>query len=113
MQDFDKTIEAVETILDITQEVQKDLEDGKLSIAEGATLVVKHGVQAVKTIANLKEIGAELLDLESDEAAEVTGIVVEHFGGSDEAKEALEAIAAGAATMYRGISKLIEIRNEG
>jgi hypothetical protein len=109
-QDFDKTIETIETILDITEDVEKDLEDGKLSFAEGTGLVFKYGLKAVKTVGNIKEIGQELADIDDEEASEATGIIVDHFGGSEEVKAALKKITSGSALVYEGTKALIELR---
>jgi predicted Mrr-cat superfamily restriction endonuclease len=111
-EDLDKTIEAIETILDITEDVEKDLEDSKLSLAEGGTLILKHGVKAVKTVANLKEIGKELKDIDSEEMTDASGIIIYHFGGSEEAKAALKKMSAGAAQIYEGTKELIALRKK-
>ena len=112
VEDFDKTLEAIETICDITEDVQKDLEDRKLSLVEGGTLAVKYGLKAVKIVGNIKEIGIELADVDSEEASEATQIVLEHFGGSDEAKEAIKKIATGSAMVYEGTKTLLELRKK-
>jgi hypothetical protein len=109
-ENFDKTIETIETILDITEDVENDLEDGKLSFTEGAGLVLKHGVKAVKAIGSIKEIGQELADIDSDEASEATELIVDHFGGSEAAKAALVKITSGSALVYEGTKELIALR---
>ena len=111
-EDFDKTLDLIETICDITEDVEKDLEDGKISFTEGAGIALKYGVKAVKAISNIKEISAELSDIDSAEAGQAAEIVLARFGGSEEAKAAIKKMAEGAAALYEGAKVLIELRKE-
>lgn len=114
-QDYDKTIAAIETLCNITVDVEKAMSEEsaggkKITFGEGTGLVLKYSVPAVKTIANIKELGKELADTDSEEAEKAAGIILAHFGGSEEANEAIQKIVGGSAQVYEGVKKLIEIR---
>lgn len=109
-EDFDKTLEAIEVICDITEDAEKALEDKKITWTEGAGIVVKNGVKAVRAIANLKEIGEELKDIDSEEAAEAVQLVLDRFGDDEETKNAVLKIAEGSALIYEGTKALLEKR---
>lgn len=111
-ENFDKTLEAIGVICDITEDVEKALEDKKITWTEGAGIVIKNGVKAVKAIASFKEIAAELKDIDSKEATEAVELIFSHFGDNEEVKEALKKIAEGAALIYEGTKALIEQRKE-
>lgn len=111
-EDFDKTLEAIEAICDVIEDVDKALDDDKITWTEGAGIVVKNGVKSVKAISNFKEIAKELKDIDSDEATEAVEIVLARFGDSDEVKEAIKKIAKGSALMYEGTKALIELRKD-
>ena len=112
-EDIDKLKQSIEDGLVIAEDVEIALKDGKISFIEGSTLVVKHAVKAVHFVANIKEIGQEIADLDGEEAAEVGKILTDHFGGSPEADEAIQNVMLGVGNMNQGIQKLIAIRKSG
>ena len=108
-EDIDKTKESLEDGIEIFMDIKEAAESGdKLTWLEGGTLVIKHGRKAIKFIAALKEIGAEITDVDGEEALELSQL----FGNSEEAKEAIGDIAKGAGYLNQGIQKLIELKKE-
>lgn len=106
-EDIDKTKESLLDGLEIYEDIKKASESGdKLTWLEGGTLVIKHGRKAIKFVAALKEIGDEIVDLDGEEAFELSQL----FGGTDEAKEAIGDIAKGAGYLNQGIQKLILLK---
>lgn len=110
-QDYDKTKQLIEDTIEVYQDVEKKLaDDGKISWVEGSSLVIAHGLKAVRTISSIKEIGQEIVDTDDQEAAESAQLLIDHFGGTEEAKEAIILISEGAGKINQGIQKLIAIR---
>lgn len=109
-EDIDKLKQSIDDGLVIAEDVDKALEDGKISFVEGSSLVLKHAVKAVRFVSNIKEIGQEIADLDGEEAAEVGRILTLHFGGSEEASEAIQNVLVGVGNLNQGIQKLIALK---
>lgn len=110
-QDYDKTLEAIETICGVIETVEEALEDGKISWLEGGELFMKYGIKSVRAIGDAREIGQEVADTDPEEAEAATALVLEHFGGDNkEAREAVTKITSGLASMYQGAKTLIAIK---
>lgn len=110
-QDIDKIKDAIEDGLIVVEDVQADLEsDGKITWLEGGALFVKHGGKAIRLIGAISEIKDEVVDLDGEETSEIAAMLVDHFGGSTEAKEAIDDIATGAGLLNQGIQKLIALK---
>jgi hypothetical protein len=108
---IDKLKQALDDGITVYQDVADALEsDDKITLLEGGTLVFKHGGKAIRLIGSLKEIGEEAKDLDGEEASELVQQLVEAFGGTPEAEEALNDIAIGAGRLNQGIQKLIKMR---
>ena len=108
-QDIDKLKRSIEDGITVYNAIEEDLKDGKLSLIEGASLVLAHGGKAMRLISCLKELGEEIKDLDENETTEIVEMLIDKFGGSDEAKEAITLIAKGAGNLNQGIQKLISI----
>jgi hypothetical protein len=101
----------IEDVLVVVEDVKADMADGKLSLLEGATLVLKDGGKAIRFIKSIDEIKDEIIDLDDMEASELFDEVAAHFGGSDEAKAAIKLLFEGSAKISQGIQALIELKN--
>lgn len=109
-QDIDKLKRSIEDGLTVYEAIEKDMEDGKLSLVEGAGLVIAHGGKALRLISSIKEIGQEIKDLDDKEIVELVQLLTKEFGGSGEAEEAIILIAKGAGNLNQGIQKLITLK---
>jgi len=112
MQDIDKLKDAIEDGLTVYTAIKEDLTDGKLSIVEGASLVLSHGGKAIRLISSLKEIADEVKDLDGDEMEQLTELIAAKFGGSDASVSAIEKIAIGAGYLNQGIQELIAAKKQ-
>jgi hypothetical protein len=115
IEDFDKTLEAIENLCDIIEDVIAATEESsaggeEITWTETTSIVLNNGLKAVKSIASFKEIGRGLKDTDVEEVKEALEILIQHFGGSPEAKQALEDIKDGAGKMYSGVTALIALR---
>lgn len=107
-QDADKLIQTLEDGLKVYEDVKEAKESGdKITWAEGGALVIKHGGKAIRFISSLDELKNELIDLDAEETKDLMAIAMDHFGGTDEVKAALEKIALGAGNLNQGIQELI------
>jgi hypothetical protein len=111
-EDIDKLKQSIEDGITVYEAIEKDLADGKLSLIEGAGLVLAHGGKAMRLISSIKEIGKEIVDLDSDETQELINLITDKFGGSEEEREAVGLIASGAGDLNQGIQKLISLRKK-
>lgn len=112
MYDYDKTMQLIDDVLTIVEDTEKKLaDDGEISWVEGGALVLAHGLKAVKTISNIKEIGQEIIDTDEAEATLAAEKIAAEFTDSPEAVEAIKQISAGIAGISQGIQKLIVLRN--
>lgn len=114
-EDYDKTLDAINTLLGITEDVEAAVDPGsaggeKIIWTETLGIVTKNGLKAVKTIGNLKEIGREIVDTEPDEAAEAATVIANHFGGSEDAKDAVVRISEHSAGLYEAVKDLIKAK---
>jgi hypothetical protein len=108
---IEKTKQAIEDGLIVYEDVKKALEDdNKVSLMEGGVLAIKHSGKLIRLITSIQEIGKEVVDIDSAEAAELTGLLTEAFGGSEAAEEAVLDIATGAGYLNQGIQKLIALK---
>jgi len=106
-EDIDKTKESLEDGVEIFKDIKEAKESGDgITWLEGGTLVVKHGRKAIKFIGAIKEIGDEIVDMDGEEALELSQL----FGGSKEAREAIGDISKGAGYLNQGIQKLLLLR---
>lgn len=106
--------ETIDDVLEIVPDVKAAKESGgKITWLEGGALVVKHGGKAVRFISNIEEIGNELIDLDSPESEELFDDLKDHFGGSDEAKEAIKKLLSGVANISQGIQGLLALKKAG
>lgn len=104
--------EVIEDVLVIIPDVKAADDDGKISLLEGGSLVLKHGGKAIRFVSGIGEIAKELIDVDDVEASEIFDQLQEHFGGSDEAKAAIKKLITGAASISQGIQGLIELKKE-
>jgi len=109
-QDTDKLKEAIEDGIVVYEAIKEDLKDGKISLTEGISLAFNHSGKAVRFIGSIKEIAEEIKDLDGEEVKEIIDELSDKFGGSEEAKDAIEQIAIGAGYLNDGIQKLIAIK---
>ena len=114
-QDFDKTIELVETLLSLEEDIQNAREEEsaggkKVVFTETTGIVVRNAVPVIKAISNISEVVEEIEDTDPDEAASATEIIVEHFGGTEEVSEAIKKITSGTALQLHGVKELIRIK---
>lgn len=110
-EDIDKTVAAIEDLTEVFKDVQEAKKSGdKITLAEGGMLMIKHSGKAIKFIASIPEIGNELVDLDGDETSEIAAILIDKYGGSGEAKEAILDITNGAGSINQGVQKLIELK---
>ena len=103
----------IEDVITVVEDIDEALEDGKLSLIEGATIVLKDGGKAIRIVKVIKDIKDEVVDLDDVEAAEIFDEVSAHFGGSEQSKVAIRHIVEGAAKMSQGIQSLIELKKGG
>jgi hypothetical protein len=109
--DYNKTLEGIKTLVKIYEDVKAaKADDGKITWTEDLSIVVQNAVPAVRMIADLKEIGAEILDTDEAEAEAATELVAAEFGGSPEAKEYIKEIAGGLAQVYEAVKGLVELK---
>ena len=57
-------------------------------------------------------MGKEIADVDSAEASELANLLIDHFGGSEEAKEAILDIAEGSGKINQGVQKLIALKEK-
>jgi len=113
--DYDKTLSAIEALCNVIEDVDaaRDVESTggeKIVFTETTGIVVKNSIPVIKAISNFKEIIEEVKDTDADELSEAATIIIDKFGGGDEAKEALKKVAEGTALQYAGVKELIAIR---
>jgi len=113
MEGIEKIKQTIDDILEVIPDVKEAKEsNGKISLLEGSTLVLKHGGKAIRLVSAIEEIGKEVKDIDDVEAGELFDQLDEHFGGSDESKAAVKKIIAGAASISQGIQGLIALKDE-
>lgn len=112
-QDIDKTKKVIEDGLIVYTDVKEALEsDNKISFIEGSTLAMKHAGKLINLIRTIQEIGKEIVDIDSEEASELTQLLTDEFGGSEATEEAILDIVTGAGYLNQGIQKLIAANKE-
>ena len=115
--DYDKTEQLIDDVLVIIEDVQKKTDEesaggSKIVWTESLDLVISHGVKAVRSISSMKEIAAEIIDTDEEEAEAAAEKIAAKFGGSKEAIEAIKLISGGAASISQGIQILIELKKK-
>jgi len=113
MQDIDKLKQTIEDGIEVFEAIQEDLKDDKLSLIEGASLVIAHGGKAVRFIGSIKEIAEEVKDVDGEEMKQLIEELSDKFGASEDVKDAIEQIAIGAGYLNAGIQKLIKNKESG
>jgi hypothetical protein len=112
-EDVDKLKRTIEDGIVVYEDVVKAKEsDDKITLMEGGLLVVEHAGKAVRFVSAIPELGREIVDIDSDEAAIIVKIIADNFGGSDEAFDGVKDIAEGAGKMNQGIQKLIALKKD-
>lgn len=113
--DYDKTLSAIEALCNVIEDVDNARAEesnggDKIVFTETTAIVVKNSIPVIKAISNFKEIIEEVKDTDAEELSEAASIIIDQFGGGDEAKEALKKVAEGTALQYAGVKELIAIR---
>lgn len=110
-EDVDKIVQSIKDSVEVSEDVEKDMEDGKVTWLEGGVLAIKHGGKAVRFFVSAKEIGQELADMDEEEAATVMDEIIKGYGENDpEAMDGAKDIVMGSARVRTGIVKLVELK---
>lgn len=111
-EDVDKIKRTIDDSVPVFIDVDKALDDNKISIFEGADLIISHGGKLLRLVEAAREIMNEVIDLDGDEAEEIMDQIAESYGQGDPAvKEAAKNIVVGLASLRTGVVGLIEARN--
>jgi hypothetical protein len=109
MADIDKTKQALLTLINVAEQFDIALLDGKLSLSEVVTVVVSAIPGASAIWENRIELVAELKDLDSDELAEVNQFVATELDLSNElAEKKVEKVIAALIALIDMVSALRE-----
>ncbi|MFA5300998.1 MAG: hypothetical protein WC389_22625 [Lutibacter sp.] len=109
-ENIDKLVRSIKDGVGIYQDVKKAKEDdGKISFVEGSEIVLKNAGKAVRFISSINEIGKEVVDLESDEAAELVEALVLIYDFDDPLiKSGSTKILEGLLKLKEGIEEIVE-----
>lgn len=112
-EDIDKLTRTIKDGITVYEDVVKAKEsDDKITLMEGGLLVVEHAGKAVRFISAIPELANEVVDIDSEEAVVIVEDIATHFGGSEEALDAITDIAEGMGKMNQGIQKLIALKKK-
>ena len=104
------TKETLTTLAQIVAVVDDSLEDGKLKVAEGVKIVLK-ATSLIKLVKQLKELKAELKDLDLAEKAELVAHFEQEFDmRNDKAEIIVESLVRLAVEIVNNID-IIKGRN--
>lgn len=110
-EDIDKIVEVLDDALKVVEDVKKAKEDDdKISLLEGGMIVVQHGGKAVRFVSVLPELADEFVDIDGEETSEIAQKLIDYFGASDEAQDAILDITEGAGLINAGVQKLIDLK---
>jgi len=109
-EDIDKTLSAIADGIEINNDIEKALEgDDHLSLLEGGTLFIKHAGKAFRFVKCLREIGNEIVDIDTDESDEVINALSEVYDPQNPlVKSGIRKIVLGAVNIKEGIRELSE-----
>jgi len=112
MENIDKTVFALTSLVDIYKDVKeaKESED-KITMIEGGTLFVKHAGKAFKIVSAIQEIGEEIKDIDTKEGGELVRAVMNAYdqeGKYDNIEDASVELLQGILLVKSGIEKLLK-----
>jgi len=113
-EDIDKTLSAIADGIEVSNDIEKALEDdNRISLMEGGTLFLKHGGKAFRFVRGLREMGNEIVDIDSDEADEIINALSEVYNPDDPlVKSGMRKLFLGAVNIKEGIRDLAESKKK-